>query len=262
MHLLVQQTKDLLRREILGALDRARANGVLPPFSPPEVEISAPKERSHGDLATSVALVAAKAAKRPPREVAQAIVAEFRIAPPIEGVELAGPGFINFFLTQAWREEALAAAIAEAADYGRSATLAGQRIQIEFVSANPVGPLNVVNARAGALGDSLARLMRFAGAEVEREYYVNDHGVQVWQLGRSVEARYRQLLGEEIAFPEEGYQGGYVYDLAKAFLAQAPAGFRERPEEERIEACREFALRGILAEQQAEIGRASCRVRV
>ena len=225
MRLLVQQTKDLLRREILDALGRAQASGVLPPFSPPEVEISAPKERSHGDLATNVALVAAKAAKRPPREVAQAIVAEFRIAPPIEGVELAGPGFINFFLTRAWREQALTAAIAEAADYGRSSTLAGQRIQIEFVSANPVGPLNVVNARAGALGDSLARLMRFAGAEVEREYYVNDHGVQVWQLGRSVEARCRRAPGRGGRFPGRGLPGRLRLRPGQGVPGSGPAGF-------------------------------------
>ncbi|MGE5550877.1 MAG: arginine--tRNA ligase [Bacteroidota bacterium] len=253
MRLLVREAKELIRRGIGQAIAAAQSRGVLPAFPLGEVEVAAPKDRAHGDLATNVALIAAKAAKKPPREVAQAILDAYRVAEPVVRLEIAGPGFINFFLSQAWREEILRTALGQGEDYGRTTDLAGQRIQIEFVSANPVGPLNVVNARAGAMGDSLANLMAFAGAEVEREYYVNDHGVQVWTLGRSVEARCRELLGQEVEFPAEGYQGEYVRDLARSFLEEAPSGFWALPEEERIEACREYALRRILAEQQGDL---------
>ncbi|NLG85549.1 MAG: arginine--tRNA ligase [Firmicutes bacterium] len=247
------ESKALLRKELREAVARAQEAGRLPRLFVEEIEIETPKDRAHGDLATNLALVLAKAAKMPPRKVAEIIVAELTPTEPILRVETAGPGFINFFFPPSWREEAIRRAIAQGADYGRTAVLAGQRIQVEFVSANPVGPLNVVNARAGALGDSLARILAFAGAVVEREYYINDHGVQVSLLGRSVEARCRELRGETVVFPPEGYQGAYVYDLAREFLAEAPADFWTRPEEERVEICREFALARILARQRADL---------
>lgn len=253
MRLIVRETRDRIVQCIMEAVRKAQAAGDLPDFPVTGVALEVPKDRAHGDLATNVALAAAKAAKTAPRRVAEAIAAAYRIAPPVARVEIAGPGFLNFFLTREWREEALRTALAEGNEYGRTPDLAGWRVQIEFVSANPVGPLNVVNARAGALGDSLARIMSFAGAQVEREYYINDHGAQVWTLGRSVEARCRELLGQEAEFPAEGYRGEYVRDLAREFLAAAPPDFWSRPEDERIETCREFALRRMLEEQRADL---------
>lgn len=253
MQSLVAESKELLRQRLREAVGRAQARGKLPELPLGEILISPPKDRAHGDFATNLALVLAGSAKMPPARVAAAIAAEIEAVEPVARVETAGPGFINFFLSPSWREEALRRAIAQGADYGRTSVLAGRRIQVEFVSANPVGPLNVVNARAGALGDSLARVLAFAGAAVEREYYINDHGVQVALLGRSVEARCRELRGEPVEFPEEGYRGDYVYDLAREFLAEAPPGFWERPEDERVEACREFALARILASQRADL---------
>ncbi|MGQ9780084.1 MAG: arginine--tRNA ligase [Bacillota bacterium] len=253
MEPLLFESKALLRMRLREAVGRAQATGRLPELTVEEIELETPKDRAHGDLATNLALVLAKAAKMPPQKVAEAIVAELAPAEPVSRVETAGPGFINFFLTPSWREEAIRRAIAQGADYGRTTVLAGRRFQVEFVSANPVGPLNVVNARAGALGDSLARVLAFAGAEVEREYYINDYGVQVTLLGRSVEARCRELRGETVEFPPEGYHGAYVYDLAREFLADAPTDFWTRPEEERVEACREFALARILARQRADL---------
>ncbi|MGE5529124.1 MAG: arginine--tRNA ligase [Patescibacteria group bacterium] len=250
---LIRETKAKLRQDLLQALERARERGALPDFATPGFTLEPPKDKSFGDLATNLALAAAKAAGMPPRDVARAVVDNFAPAPPVARVEIAGPGFLNLYLDQSWRRRAVAEALRLGGEYGRTADLAGRRIQIEFVSANPTGPLNVVNARAGAMGDALANLMQWAGAEVEREYYVNDHGVQVWTLGRSVEVLCRRLRGEEVEFPADGYHGEYVQDLAAEFLAGAPQGFWDKGEEERIEACRDFALARIVAGQKAAL---------
>ncbi|MCL6615196.1 MAG: arginine--tRNA ligase, partial [Firmicutes bacterium] len=141
MEPLLFESKALLRTKLREAVGRAQAAGRLPELAVEEIEIEAPKDRTHGDLATNLALVLAKAAKMPPKKVAEVIVAELAPAEPVSRVETAGPGFINFFLSPSWREEAIRRAIAQGADYGRTTILTGRRIQVEFVSANPVGPL-------------------------------------------------------------------------------------------------------------------------
>ncbi len=255
VRLMVREVRDRLSREIAAAMRRAQSAGRLPGagLGADEIEIAPPRDKSHGDLATNAALVAAKSLRMPPRQVAEVLTGALRIAEPIARVEIAGPGFINFFLTGSWREEIIRTALAQGREYGRTPDLAGKKIQVEFVSANPVGPMNVVSARAGALGDALANLLRYAGAQVEREYYINDHGVQVTILGKSVEARCREMLGHQVEFPADGYHGDYVYDLARDFLAAADGDFWTRPEDDRIEACREYALSRILAEQRADL---------
>jgi arginyl-tRNA synthetase len=179
-----------------------------------------PRQSEHGDYATNTAMVLAKAARRAPRQIAELVVRHFPPLAEVERVEVAGPGFLNVFLSPAWCAEALREILAAGAAYGRGHGHEGQRIRLEFVSANPTGPLVIVNARAAAIGDALARLLRSQGAAVTTEYYVNDAGTQFEALARSVEARVRQELGEAVAFPEKGYPGEYLVDLAREFVAE------------------------------------------
>jgi arginyl-tRNA synthetase len=211
----------------------------------PEVELAAPKQKEHGDFATNVALVLAGRVGRPPREVAEALVRHLPDAPFVASVEVAGPGFVNFRLTSDWLLEALRAAVEAGAAYGR-AEPNGRRVQVEFVSANPTGPLHIGHARNAALGDALARLFEAAGWSVEREYYFNDTGGQMDRFGASVEARFLQAAGREAEVPEDGYHGAYVEDLAGEILREEGPGLADLPEPDRFERLREEGARRVL----------------
>src|SRR6266542_2469858 len=205
---------------------------------PESVFWEVPREESHGDYATNVAMTLARQARRPPRAVAEALVAHFPDTPAVERLEVAGPGFLNAFLRPRWCAEALRHILAAGAGYGTSEAGKGKRYRIEFVSANPTGPLVIVNARAAAVGDALARILRSLGSTVESQYYVNDAGNQVLTLARSIEVRLRQEMGEPVELPPECYQGEYLIDLAREWLARDPAGVRALlalPERERLE---------------------------
>ena len=199
----------------------------------PEVELSKPRQREHGDFATNVALVLAARVERPARDVAELIVRRLPEASFVRSAEVAGPGFINFRLTTSWLTDALqdVAALGEA--YGR-AEPNGLRVQVEFVSANPTGPLHIGHARNAALGDALARVLEAAGWSVEREYYFNDTGGQMDRFGASVEARYLQLVGVDAEVPEDGYHGGYVIELARDILATEGPVLAELPAAARV----------------------------
>jgi arginyl-tRNA synthetase len=198
------------------------------------IDVTPPRDPSHGDAATNVALALAKREGRNPRELAQEIVGALKLAPDfVSDVAIAGPGFINFRFAPAWYEGALREVVAQGADYGRTEAAAGQRIQIEFVSANPTGPVNVVSARAAAVGNAMANLLAFAGADVEREFYVNDAGQQVEKLALSAEARFREFLGEPLEIPEGGYHGQYLVDVTRA-IADANPGLSDMPAAERV----------------------------
>jgi len=203
-----------LTRGVVGALAAAG----LPP--PADCAWEVPRQGEHGDYATNAAMILAKAARRPPREIAEAIVAHFPSMPEVARVEVAGPGFVNVFLSPAWCTTSLREVLTAGAAYGRGSDLGDQRVRLEFVSANPTGPLVIVNARAAAVGDSLARLLRARGAPVTTEFYVNDAGTQFDALARSFEARLRQAVGESAALPENGYPGEYLVDLAAEYLAE------------------------------------------
>ncbi|MBI2554834.1 MAG: arginine--tRNA ligase [Candidatus Rokubacteria bacterium] len=213
--------------------------------APGEVLWEVPREEAHGDYATNVAMALAKSVRRPPRQVAETIRQRFPGIPEVEKVEVAGPGFLNVFLAPAWCAEALGEILQTGDAYGRSDAGGGRRVQIEFVSANPTGPLVVVSARAAAVGDSLARILAAQGYRVFREYYVNDAGNQVQTLARSLEIRIRQQLGEAAELPGEAYPGEYLVELAKEYLAAEGPGVLKAPEAERLDRLAVFAVKRI-----------------
>lgn len=211
-----------------------------------------PRQREHGDYATNAALMLARAARKPPRQIAEAIARHFPPLPEVERVEVAGPGFVNVFLSPAWCATTVRAILDAGESYGRSTRDAGRRIRLEFVSANPTGPLVIVNARAAAVGDSLARLLRAQGADVTTEYYVNDAGTQFEALARSFEARVAQAFGEPATLPDNGYPGEYLVELAQDYRAEGGRPVVEGGPRERLEHFGRWAV-GRLLEQQRRI---------
>lgn len=202
------------------ALSRAIESGRLKITHPKLVEIERPKEKTHGDWATNVALIVAKEAALAPRAVAEIILEEIERPSFLAEVTIAGPGFINFKLSNAWLYETLSSIFFRGDRFGWSEQLTGEKIQIEFVSANPVGPMHVGHGRWAAVGDSLARLLIASGSDVHREFYVNDWGNQMFNFGISVAARYRELLGKPLEFPQDGYRGHYIIDIAREIVDQ------------------------------------------
>jgi len=184
--------------------------------SPADIIWDIPRDAAHGDYATNVAMLLAKSERRPPRQVAEAIRANFPAADAVERVEVAGPGFLNLFLAPKFCQAALGRILAAGPAFGRTDDGAGQTAQVEFVSANPTGPLTLGHGRQAILGDCVARLFQAMGYRTEREYYFNNAGRQMRVLGESVRARYRELLGLEAPFPEDGYQGDYIREVAVA----------------------------------------------
>ena len=210
--------------------------GADPPLPVPELQ--RPRQKGFGDFTTNVAMVLASQAGANPRDTAAAIVDALAPAPFLAKAEVAGPGFINLWTTGDWLHDVLRQIVRQGEHYGAGAPT-GERIQVEFVSANPTGPLTIGHARNAAIGDALARLLTFAGHEVEREYYFNDAGGQMDRFGASVEARYLQLVGRDAEVPEDGYHGDYVVDLARAILEAEGPGVADLPSEERFVRLRE-----------------------
>ncbi|MGZ4132372.1 MAG: arginine--tRNA ligase [Actinomycetota bacterium] len=224
----------------------------------PVPELLAPRQKEHGDFATNVAMALAKQAGRSPREVAHAIVNALPEAPFVEKVEIAGPGFINVFVTDEWLYEVLRRIVVEGARYGH-AEPHGRRVQVEFVSANPTGPLTLGHARNAAIGDALARLFEATGWVVEREYYFNDAGGQMDRFGASVEARYLQAAGRETEVPEDGYHGDYIADLAKDILDVEGPKLADLPPQERLVRLREEGAERVLTWIRATLERFGVR---
>ena len=224
----------------------------------PTPELLAPKQREHGDFATNVALGLAKRAGRPPREVAQAIVDALPPAPFLEKAEVAGPGFLNLFTTDEWLHDALRDVVASGDSYGR-AEPHGRRVQVEFVSANPTGPLTLGHARNAAIGDALARLLEATGCSVEREYYFNDSGGQMDRFGASVEARFLQLAGRNAEVPEDGYHGAYIEDLAREIFETEGAGLADLPDGERFLRMRAEGVARVLPQIETTLERFGVR---
>jgi arginyl-tRNA synthetase len=214
---------------------------------PAKTTIEAPKSEQHGDMATNIAMVMPKEKGQNPRALAEEIKAELLAAcPEIENIDIAGPGFINFtFKPVFWQEVALAALEGEDA-FGRINVGQGRKVQVEYVSANPTGPLHIGHGRGAAVGDSLTRILRFTGHEVETEYYLNDAGRQMRLLGLAVWVRYQQACGIEIPFPEDCYRGDYIKDISAALLAEKGKALLDLPEEQALDLCYERGMTDIL----------------
>ena len=214
-------TRKFLQQLITDSLIAAQTYGDLPSAGTlPAFEIEKPKSPEHGDFASNAALVLAKPLRQPPRRIAEILLKGMRVPEGLlQKVEIAGPGFINFFLADHYWLQVLPEILRQGESYGDCAIGAGRRVQVEFVSANPTGPLHIGHGRGAALGDALARLLARAGYKVEREYYINDVGTQILTLGKSLYYRLRELQGETVAFPEDGYQGDYLKEVARQYLA-------------------------------------------
>ncbi|MFW6238964.1 MAG: arginine--tRNA ligase, partial [Halanaerobiales bacterium] len=211
----------------------------------PEIEIEVPREKEHGDYASNVAMVMARYFQESPRDVAGRLADNFNCE-LVKEVEIAGPGFINFFLDNSWLHECLQLIIDRGKDYGRIDVGQGESIQIEFVSANPTGPLHAGHSRGAVVGDILASILDNAGYDVEREYYINNVGNQINVLGSSLQIRYRQQCGEEVDLPEEAYSGAYLIDYAADLHAEYGDKLLERSEEEQKEFFCDYAYKRIL----------------
>jgi arginyl-tRNA synthetase len=238
------QLTDRLTSGVRAALAKAG----LP--EPEECAWEVPRQAEHGDYATNAPMVLARAAKRAPKQIADLVVKNFPPMPEVERLEVAGPGFLNVFLAPAWCAAALREILAAGAEYGCGENQAGQRIRLEFVSANPTGPLVIVNARAAAVGDALARLLRSQGARVTTEFYVNDAGNQFEALARSFEARVKQAFGEPAVLPENGYPGEYLIELAKSYREEGGSLMSSASERERIEHFGRYAVARMVEAQR------------
>ncbi|MBO4948347.1 MAG: arginine--tRNA ligase [Peptococcaceae bacterium] len=234
---LVEQVTEQVRKEIEQGILKAKADGRFDFAEMPAFIVEVPKDKSHGDFATNAAMLLTKQAKMKPRDIAQAIVDSLnKESKLIEKVEIAGPGFINFYLSQNWLYDILPVVEAQDTAYGSVDIGKGEKVQVEFVSANPTGLLHMGNARGGALGDSLANLLKMAGYDVTKEFYINDAGNQIVNLGLSLEARYRQLLGESgCEIPENGYHGQDIIDTAQRIVDAVGDSYLQLPEAERQE---------------------------
>ncbi|MDO5562070.1 MAG: arginine--tRNA ligase [Synergistaceae bacterium] len=201
------------------------------------VRIERPRQAGHGDWATNIAMQLSKPFSMNPRELAEAIISKLPIGDVVASAEVAGPGFMNFTLASSWITETVKTAIEKGADYGRVDKGAGRRIQIEFVSANPTGPLHMGHGRGAAVGDITANILSFAGWDVEREYYINDAGLQMELLGKSAQARYFEAIGRaaEAPMPEDGYHGEYMSDIAKTYVEKYGTSLADKPLEETLE---------------------------
>ena len=233
-----------LSEAIRSAVNTAHAASLLSVAAPETITLERPKNRDHGDYATSIALVLAKAAGKPPREIAEIVVKALSGNPTIEKLEIAGPGFINITLAKASQGAIVTSILNQKEKFGLGTSLKGIKINLEFISANPTGPLHLGHTRWAAVGDALGRTLSAAGAEVTREFYVNDRGVQMDLFGESIRA---SALG--IARPESGYQGAYIDDLAKQIKSEHP-DFVSLPEQESIVAFREAGYALQLKQQQ------------
>ncbi len=222
---------------------------VAPGQAPAAVALERSKQAQHGDYATSVALQLAKILRQNPRELAARLVAALEPSPWVERAEVAGAGFVNVFLSGAARRSVVTRILAEGDRFGRSQAGSGGNVIVEFVSANPTGPLHVGHGRAAAVGDALARLLEWQGFAVRREYYYNDAGAQIANLALSVQARLREVRGVEAHFPVDGYQGEYIREIARDYAIVAPGD----PEGADLDAIRSFAVAALRREQDADL---------
>ena len=245
---IIEETQSALRQGVAAACAQAMAAGTLPEAALPDFVIETPKDEKNGDFSTNLAMQLTRILRQNPRKIAEAIVSGIDLPGLVERVEIAGPGFINFYLVPGWLNRVLPAIQEEDADYGKSNAGGGEHVQVEFVSANPTGLLHMGNARGGALGDTLAAVLNEAGYVCDKEYYINDAGNQVENLGKSVEARYFELLGrDDYQIPEDGYHGKDIIATAQRLLDEKGESLVDLPEAERRELMKNYALKEKVA---------------
>ncbi|PTM16320.1 MAG: arginine--tRNA ligase [Bacteroidetes bacterium] len=251
-----------MENTIESALKQAIQNALtvigVPEESIPDIHLETPRDPSHGDASTSVAMQLARVLKKNPRAIAQEIVDSLETDPArVDAVEIAGPGFINFRYSNRYLFDELQSILQDKTTYGRTHSRQGQRILIEFVSANPTGPLTVGHGRNAVLGDTIARLLEWTGANVDREYYFNNAGRQMRLLGESLRARYLQELGETVDLPDDGYEGAYITDIAKNWLTEDGGQHRDAnsitPFKERAETAIFEEIRATLRRMKIEM---------
>lgn len=243
---IIEKVKNEINLEINQALLRLKEKGSLSFNSVPDFALEVPREKSHGDFATNIAMLLTKEAKKNPREIANLLTEEMDSnKTQIESIQIAGPGFINFYLQEDWLQEVIPTVLEQVDKYGSSNFGQGRKVMIEFVSANPTGLLHMGNARGAALGDSLSKIMNFAGFEVKKEFYINDAGNQIENFGKSLEARYFQLLGRDFPFPEEGYHGEDIKDTVQRIYEEY--GDSLEKDENRVQKLIDIALAEKLA---------------
>ncbi len=239
----VAQAKNDVKEIVMNAIGAAVAEGKLPAEPIPAFAIEIPNDKSHGDFSCNAALVSAKAFKQNPRSIAEIIMENAVLeGSAFEKIEVAGPGFLNFFVGKAWFAETVNAVLEEKENYGKTNDGNGKRVLVEFVSANPTGPMHIGNARGGAIGDCLASLLEYAGYYVEREFYVNDAGNQINKFALSLDLRYRQHFGDNVEMPEDSYHGQDIIDHADGFAKLYVDKYKNESEEERRKALVDYAL--------------------
>ena len=255
---MIQSAKDQVLALTMTAYETAAAEGLLPADVAVKPSVEIPKDTANGDYTTTFCLAAAKALHKNPRQVAQILMDHMQL----EGsyfttVEMAGPGFLNFRLGDKWFGDTVACVEREGADYGSSDMLAGKKYMVEFVSANPTGPMHMGNARGGVLGDTLASVLQKSGADVWREFYVNDAGNQIEKFAKSLEARYLQIIkGEDaVEFPEDGYHGDDIRELAQLFYEQEGEKYLDCDEKTRHDALARFGLDRNIPKMKSDLER-------
>lgn len=245
------QTEETLKQEVAAAVIRA---GLADAETLPDIILEKPKDKAHGDFAANIAMQLARIAKKAPRSIAEEIAAELdKTKGSIEKVEIAGPGFINFFMKHDFLGEIIPAILEAGETYGRTDTGKGERVQVEFVSVNPTGDLHFGHGRGAAYGDVLCNLLEAAGYEVEREYYINDAGNQIDNLALSVEARYLQALGEDAEMPEDGYHGKDIIEIGNTLAEEYGSAWKEKDREERVAFFREYGLKYALGKIRKDL---------
>ena len=256
MSKIVQQTKDMLREIIEKAVASAISKGELPEAEMPEFIIEIPSNKANGDYSSNVAMAGARCFKKAPRMIAESIANNIDLSDTLfERVEIAGPGFLNFFLSQQYYSEILKDVITCGDDYGKSDYGQGKRVLVEFVSANPTGPMHIGNARGGAIGDCLASVLDRAGFQVQREFYVNDAGNQIEKFATSLEVRYLQHFDSSVEMPEDAYQGADITEHAENFIKEKGDAYVNVSSADRRKALVDYALPKNIEGLERDLGR-------
>ena len=255
---MIDSAKAQVRQLTAAAYDKAAAAGLLPAGIAVEPAVEIPKDTANGDYTTTFCLAAAKAMKMNPRQVAQTLIDNMTLEGSyFTSVEIAGSGFMNFRLGEKWFSDTVAVIESEGEKYGENDSLAGKKYMVEFVSANPTGPMHMGNARGGVLGDTLASVLQKSGADVTREFYVNDAGNQIEKFAKSLEARYLQIIkGEDaVEFPEDGYHGDDIRELAQAFYEKEGEKYLDCDEKTRHDALAQFGLSVNIPKMKSDLAR-------